>query len=327
MDIDKNVFRVAKGRENPYAMVANRPVLDTRLSYKARGILWLCLSRPDNWQFNAVYLENMSKSDGRDAVRTGLRELEDAHYIFRTQVQDPTTRQWAGSMWLVFELPYEELYDGIELDAIREMLEAEAQRRFFEPLTGFPSAANPLAENPTLLNTDSVLKTDKTQGDVPEQAPSALDTFFGPQDPATTLPPSAPVNLQDEQARDAYLVSLLQQRAARAEGEPWRRAFDWISHPRQGIERDTLRQVAWVLTQAGVPEPQSDKARGEWRTALPAVYQESGGDFGIIKSAAQEIVKAGLTYWPPHRWHQQVSAVKAQSTVQNSNNGGWQIPG
>ena len=157
---------------------------------------------------------------------------------------------------------------------------------------------------------------------------SALDEFFGPQEPMGDITPlGSSVNLLDEGAREAYLASLLQQRAARAEGEPWRRLFDWISHPRQGIERDTLRRVAWTFTQAGIPEPQSDKARSEWRTALPDVYKESAGDFGIIKTAAQEIVKAGLSYWPPHRWHQQIVALKAQTLNQPTTTGGWQIPG
>jgi len=141
-----------------------------------------------------------------------------------------------------------------------------------------------------------------------------LDEFFGPKEGAPVLLEER-VNLQDEAEREAYLAKLLAGRAAQAESEPWRRTFDWLTHPRQGVERDTLKRVAWVMVQAGIPEPQSDKAQGEWKPALVAIYQESGGDFEIIQTAAQEIIKAGLTYWPPHRWHQQVSTVKAQKIM------------
>jgi len=168
---DKNVIRIVKGRKNPYSMIANEPVLNKTISFRARGILWLCLSRPDDWQFNAVYLNNMSEGEGRDAVATALRELEDAKYIYRTNVRDRETNKFAGSMWLVFEVPYTTL--GIN----EKDLQTEAQRRFFEPLTenpftGNPYTGKPYTGNPTLLNTDSLPNTDEQTTEVGAGTPA-----------------------------------------------------------------------------------------------------------------------------------------------------------
>jgi len=180
---NNNVIRIVKGRENPYSMIANEPVLDKRLSFRARGILWLCLTRPNDWQFNARYLQNMSDREGRDAIQTALRELEAAQYIYRTQVRDPQSRKFAGSIWLVFEVPYPTL--GLN----ENDLQAEAQRRFFEPLTenpwtDEPQTGQPSTANPQLLNTDLLIKTDPLNTERRgASAPAAQPALFN--DPET----------------------------------------------------------------------------------------------------------------------------------------------
>ncbi|MBN2006451.1 MAG: hypothetical protein JXA21_24070 [Anaerolineae bacterium] len=176
---DANIIRVVKGRQNPYSMIANRPALDKRLSFRARGILWLCLTRPDDWQFNATYLHNMSEREGRDAINSALHELENYQYIFRSQVRHSETQRWLGSIWLVFEVPYEELYPGESLPAIQAKLTKEAHQRFFDPLTENPFTDEepftekpytekpltdePYTEKPPLLNTESILKTEEAK--------------------------------------------------------------------------------------------------------------------------------------------------------------------
>ena len=64
---------------NRYTIISKVPLEDGRLSWKARGLLSYLLSKPDNWTVVVAHLVKEAP-DGRDSVRAGLRELEDAGY-------------------------------------------------------------------------------------------------------------------------------------------------------------------------------------------------------------------------------------------------------
>lgn len=82
-----SVFRIRKDKENPYVMVNKSFIYDNRLSAKAKGILLYLLSRPDDWQ---VYENEIIKnfSDGRDSIRSGIKELIKFGYVKRFQRRD-----------------------------------------------------------------------------------------------------------------------------------------------------------------------------------------------------------------------------------------------
>lgn len=72
--------------DNHYTVVANDVVRDSRLSYRARGILLEILSRPDNWKISAEILARSSK-EGRGAILTCLTELRDLGYIVTKRIR------------------------------------------------------------------------------------------------------------------------------------------------------------------------------------------------------------------------------------------------
>lgn len=98
------ILRIQK-RENPYAQIDNRALNDSRLSWRARGILAYLLSKPDNWQ---VVIEDLIKQspDGRDAVRSGMRELTKAGYLELVAKQDESGRM-QGKEYILYETPKE----------------------------------------------------------------------------------------------------------------------------------------------------------------------------------------------------------------------------
>lgn len=77
------VFRVYKESGN-FVTVHKKFIHDDNLSWKAKGILLYLLSRPDDWRIYETEL-NKHSSDGRDSLRTGIKELEQAGYIHRTR--------------------------------------------------------------------------------------------------------------------------------------------------------------------------------------------------------------------------------------------------
>lgn len=77
------VFRVYKESGN-FVTIHKSFIHDDNLSWKSKGILLYLLSRPDDWRIYETEL-NKHSSDGRDSLRTGIKELEQAGYIHRTR--------------------------------------------------------------------------------------------------------------------------------------------------------------------------------------------------------------------------------------------------
>lgn len=64
-----------------FAMIANEILQDSRLSFRARGLAASVLSRAPGWSTDARTLAKHAK-EGRDAILSALRELEEAGYSF-----------------------------------------------------------------------------------------------------------------------------------------------------------------------------------------------------------------------------------------------------
>lgn len=83
----KLIIRVDKNKENPYVMVNKSFINDSRLSYKAVGILTYVLSKPDGWVIIIKDLQKQHK-DGRDSIYNGLKELINNGYIDRKIIRE-----------------------------------------------------------------------------------------------------------------------------------------------------------------------------------------------------------------------------------------------
>lgn len=70
-----------------FTILRNAAIRDPSLSLKAKGMLALMLSYPDDWTYHLTHLEGLS-ADGRDATRAAVRELEAAGYVTRRQTRD-----------------------------------------------------------------------------------------------------------------------------------------------------------------------------------------------------------------------------------------------
>lgn len=85
-------------RTKGYTTIPNSTLCDDRLSYRARGVLAFLLAKPDDWETRTTDLPGARDEprEGRDAVRTALRELREAGYMTqeREQYLDPESGKW-----------------------------------------------------------------------------------------------------------------------------------------------------------------------------------------------------------------------------------------
>ena len=126
------VFRIEKTKD--FTVMSNHHLRNTNLSLKAKGLLSLILSLPDNWDYTVKGLSKICK-EGVDSIGTAINELEKEGYITRTRVRNAkgqlTTVEYIISEQPKLGLPKQE-----------------------KPKRENPEQANPRQENPDQLNTN-----------------------------------------------------------------------------------------------------------------------------------------------------------------------------
>ena len=95
------VFRVEKTKD--FTIMCNHHLRNTELSLKAKGLLSLMLSLPEDWDYTTKGLAHICK-DGVDSITTALKELERHGYLTRQRLRygngqlgdiEYTMRLWA----------------------------------------------------------------------------------------------------------------------------------------------------------------------------------------------------------------------------------------
>ena len=79
------VFRIEKTKD--YTVMSNYHLRDRSLSLKAKGLLSLMLSLPEDWDYTMKGLARICK-DGIDSISGGIRELEAHGYLVRARVRN-----------------------------------------------------------------------------------------------------------------------------------------------------------------------------------------------------------------------------------------------
>ena len=136
------VFRVEKTKD--FTIMSNHHLRNTELSLKAKGLLSLMLSLPEDWDYTTKGLAHICK-DGVDSITTALKELERHGYLTRQRLRYDNG-QLGDIEYTIHEQPVSTENTG--LSPKRE------NPRQVKPEQAKPKQAEPEQENPAQLNTN-----------------------------------------------------------------------------------------------------------------------------------------------------------------------------
>lgn len=95
------VFRIERTRD--YTVMSNHHLRNANLSLKAKGLLSMILSLPEEWNYTTRGLASICK-EGVDAIGSALKELETAGYIVRRQLRG-TNGRITDTEYIIYEQP------------------------------------------------------------------------------------------------------------------------------------------------------------------------------------------------------------------------------
>ncbi len=125
-----SVFRVERTRD--YTVMSNHHLKNKVLSLKAKGLMSLILSLPDDWDYTLQGLAQISL-EKIDAIRRAVKELECEGYITRGRERDEQGKL-RGTEYVIREQPM------LDLPTLEN------------PTLDKPMLEKPTLENPTQLN-------------------------------------------------------------------------------------------------------------------------------------------------------------------------------
>ena len=128
------VFRIE--RTHDYTVMSNHHLKNPQLTLKAKGLLSMMLSFPDEWNYSERGLAAICK-EGVDAIHSAIKELEKAGYMERHQLRGKGGKI-VDTEYVIYEKPHKP-----------DMAPPDTE----DPDMAEPDAAEPDTGNPGELNT------------------------------------------------------------------------------------------------------------------------------------------------------------------------------
>lgn len=147
------VFRVEKTKD--FTIMSNHHLRNPNLSLKAKGLLSLMLSLPEDWDYTTKGLAQICK-EGVDSIGTALKELERYGYLTRRRLRCENG-QLGDIEYTIHETPIE--VSG-ESDSPKRENPEQVNPEQENPKQAKPVQENPRQEKPVQLNTN-IQKTDE----------------------------------------------------------------------------------------------------------------------------------------------------------------------
>lgn len=158
--------------DRDFTVVSNEFLKDTRLSWKAKGIIAYVAMLPDDWVLNMRDLTNRA-TDGRDSLYSGIKELETCGYCAKTMQRNPDGTI-AGYAYEICDKPV--FVQPFTENPVTDAPQPE------NPDTVKPDTVKPDTENPTLINTNQTKDLNKPNTNQSKAANDVVGDLFPDND-------------------------------------------------------------------------------------------------------------------------------------------------
>ncbi len=145
------VYRVERTRD--YTVMSNHHLKDKTLSLKAKGLLSMMLSMPDDWDYSTRGFVSICK-EGVEAIGSTLKELEKMGYVVRRKLRDKKGRI-TDTEYIIYEIP--QTQEPTAAEPAPEPDEPEpVPASSVDPDTAAPEPEEPDTPNPDTAVPDTV---------------------------------------------------------------------------------------------------------------------------------------------------------------------------
>lgn len=149
------VFRVEKTRD--FTVMSNHHLRNTALSLKAKGLISLMLSLPEDWDYTTKGLARICK-DGVDSICSALKELEKHGYLTRQRIRDSHGR--LGDIeYIIHEKPVVEQKPDVKPFPPKRENPEQVNPEQAKPILDLPEQGKPAQLNKQVSRTER-LNTD-----------------------------------------------------------------------------------------------------------------------------------------------------------------------
>lgn len=144
------------GLSKEYTQVPNDLLRNTKISLKAKALLSILLSNKEGWHSYVSEIAENKTKEGRDAIESGIKELEKHGYIIKFRYRHKKTKRWLGSFWAytdeqnVFYI--KKSINQLNLDVVELGVNASVFNK--DPQPDFPDVEFPDVEFPDVENPD-----------------------------------------------------------------------------------------------------------------------------------------------------------------------------
>ncbi|MEU1311075.1 hypothetical protein ABZ419_19595 [Streptomyces cinnamoneus] len=295
-----NRSAVRHNRRPLFVAVESATARDTRISYRALGLLTYCLDQADSWNVRSEQLARGEGREGRDAVRKALHELA-AHGYYRLErrrfLDGKTAMGAAVSMYPVEQWAKDYITFGKKLDVpVVEQEDGSFRVRYPDNSLGSDGfAADPDARPDDIPAEDAPELEELEEPEEPEPQPKKKPRPIPPaaaRAAAKKAKPSSAPEKPDETAGETKVKSPAQEVAtwyydhatqhlgpyAGKQKSGW--YFALVKLSQQALDADyTKKQVAKAFQRTGVHFPtahQFQRALSDERNNKPMPAQYGG---------------------------------------------------